>query len=177
MLAKKIYGDDERGKKKDKGNEFLIDVGEGDPLLTEGGVDGKKQGNPQDRTLTGWKNLPKQGPDLERENEPRYQTKNLPNDWIPPKDGGRHEEDISQQRAEGFEGGDEFGGTEEAQEPREGQVVPVEAHARREDAVGGEDEQKNCGWNCKRFLKEGADFFFHKLILPFGKGRYNCARS
>lgn len=108
---------------------------------------------------------------MERENEPHYETKNLPGDGIPPKDGGRHEEDISQQRAEGFEGGDEFGGTEEAQEPREGQVVPIEAHARREDAVGGEDEDCEDGGNCERFLQECSDFFFHRLILPFGFDR------
>ena len=152
-------------------------MGQRNPLLPESRINSEEQSDPQRGSLTGWENSPKQGPDLKSENEADYETKNLPGDWIPPKDGGRHEEDISQQRTKGFEGGDEFGGTEEAQEPREGQVVPVEAHARREDAVGGEDEQKNCGWNCKRFLKEGADFFFHKLILPFGKGRYNCARS
>lgn len=91
----------------------MIYMGQRNPLLTEGGIDSEEQSNPQGGTLTGGKNFPKQRPDLERENEAGYETKNLPENWIPPNNGGRYEEDISQQGAEGLEGGDEFGRTEE----------------------------------------------------------------
>ena len=111
-------------------------MGQRNRLLTESRINSEEQSDPQRGSLAGRENSPKQRPNLKRENEAGYETKNLPGDWIPPKDGGRREEDISQQRAERFEGGDEFGGTEEAQEPCEGQVVPIETHPRREDAVG-----------------------------------------
>ena len=50
----------------------MVDVGQRDPLLSVGGLDGEEQGDPDDGTLSVGKNLPKQGPDLERENESHY---------------------------------------------------------------------------------------------------------
>jgi hypothetical protein len=39
--SQEVYGDDERGKKKDERDEFLVDVCESDPLLSICGVDGE----------------------------------------------------------------------------------------------------------------------------------------
>ena len=93
------------------------------------------------------------------------------------KNGSRGGEYISQQRTERTEGFDELGGTEEAQEPGEGQVVPIETHPRDEQAVCQHDEQQEGGGDCDRSLKEVVDFFFHAMILPFGMRRYNPAHE
>ena len=70
------------------------------------------------------------------------------------KNESRDGKDISQQWSEGAEGFDELGRTEEAQEPGEGQVVPVETHPRGEQAVGKDDDERKRRWNRERFLKE-----------------------
>ena len=116
-------------------------MGESNPLLSVCGVEGEEQNNPQHRTLTAWENFPKQRPNLKSKKEADEQAKQLPCEWMSAKDGSRDGKDISQQRAEGAEAFDEFGGTEEAQEPREGKVVPVEAHPGREQAVSQHNER------------------------------------
>ena len=77
------------------------------------------------------------------------------------KNGSRCGKDISQQRAEGAEGGDKFSGTEEAQEPCEGQIIPIEAHPWREQTIGEDDEDCERCRDSKGLLQELVDFFFH----------------
>lgn len=91
---------------------------------------------------------------MKSKNEADEQAKQLPCQGMSAKNGSCRGEDISQQRAEGFEGGDEFSGTEEAQEPREWEVIPIETHPWGEESVGEEDKDGQCDWDGERLVQE-----------------------
>jgi hypothetical protein len=91
---------------------------------------------------------------LKSKHEADEQAKQLPREGMSAKNGSCRGEDVSQQRAEGFEGCDEFCGTEEAQEPGEWKVIPIVAHPRGEQTVGEEDDKCEPGWKGNRLFKE-----------------------
>ena len=106
------------------------------PLLPISRIDGEQDDDPQRGGSSAGKKLTKQRPESKSEQEPGDEAENLPCERMSAKDGSRHGEDRSQQRAEGAEGFYEFAGAEELEIPGERPVVPIKAHRGDKQAVG-----------------------------------------
>lgn len=130
--VQRFEGVSKRKEIKNKGDEFLVDVCEGDPMLAIPRVNEHKQRGEVCKRFALREDLGEHPPCGDANENADKEGEDLPRKRVDGDDAGCEIENGTQKRTKRHESGDEIGGTEESGDPSEGPIVPIKAGKREQ---------------------------------------------